>query len=112
TMAMMSDVDMPLEALRIQIASAINLIVQTGRLSDGSRCVTHITEVLGYDQSKGAYVLADLYLREYKGQDERGRLLSTFHPTGALPRVTSTIEGLGHSLPPEMREAIRRQSKG
>ncbi|HEX7603533.1 MAG TPA: CpaF family protein, partial [Polyangiaceae bacterium] len=48
-MAMMSDVDMPLLAMRIQLASAVNIICQVGRLQDGSRKITHITEVLGFD---------------------------------------------------------------
>ena len=50
TMAMMSDIDMPLTALRFQLASAVNIICQVSRLQDGSRKITHITEVLGFDQ--------------------------------------------------------------
>ena len=53
TMALMSDVDVPLNVLRAQIASAIDTIVQVSRRSDGSRCVTHVTEVQGYDQQSG-----------------------------------------------------------
>lgn len=109
TMAMMSDVDMPLAALRTQIASAINLIVQTGRLSDGSRCITHVTEVHGYDGDAG-YVLADIYLRHYRGQDPNGKVISEFLPTGTLPRVTPVIEGLGLKLPAGLRAAI--EAKG
>jgi pilus assembly protein CpaF len=53
TMALMSDVDVPLNVLRAQIASAIDTIVQVSRRSDGSRCVTHVTEVQGYDRESG-----------------------------------------------------------
>jgi pilus assembly protein CpaF len=53
TMALMSDVDVPLNLLRAQIASAIDTIVQVSRSSDGSRCVTHISEVNGYDRESG-----------------------------------------------------------
>lgn len=53
TMALMSDVDVPLNVLRVQIASAIDTIVQVSRCSDGSRYVTHIAEVLGYDRKAG-----------------------------------------------------------
>ena len=53
TMALMSDVDVPLNVLRGQIASAIDTIVQVSRCADGSRCVTHVTEVLGYNQQSG-----------------------------------------------------------
>ena len=53
TMSLMSDVELPLSALRVQLASAINIIVQTSRLADGSRKVTHVSEVRGYDQRDG-----------------------------------------------------------
>ena len=56
TMAMMSDVEMPLAALRIQLASAVNIIVQVSRLQDGSRKITHVTEVCGFDAAAGEYV--------------------------------------------------------
>ena len=53
TMALMSDVDIPLYALRVQIGSAVDLIVQTSRVQDGSRCITHITQCQGYDPNRG-----------------------------------------------------------
>ena len=62
TMALMSEVELPLAALRQQIASAVQIIVQVSRASDGSRGVTHITEVVGYDAAEG-YQLRDLFLR-------------------------------------------------
>jgi len=68
TMALMSDVDVPLEVLRAQIASAVDTIVQVSRRSDGSRRVTHVTTVLGYHRDEG-YRLSDLY----RGPAELGR---------------------------------------
>ena len=62
TMALMSDVEVPLNVLRAQIASAIDTIVQVSRRSDGSRCVTHVTEVQGYDQQSG-YRVSHLFER-------------------------------------------------
>jgi pilus assembly protein CpaF len=62
TMALMSDVDVPLNVLRPQIASAVDTIVQVSRCSDGSRHVTHITEVLGYDRENG-YRISHLFER-------------------------------------------------
>ena len=53
TMALMSDVELPLEALRDQVGSAVNLIVQVSRFNDGSRKVTHVTECLGYVRDRG-----------------------------------------------------------
>ena len=62
TMALMSDVDVPLNVLRPQIASAVDTIVQVSRCSDGSRYVTHVTEVLGYDPENG-YRISHLFER-------------------------------------------------
>jgi pilus assembly protein CpaF len=67
TMALMSDVDLPLPALRSQIASAIQVIVQVSRMPDGSRGITHITRVLGLS-AEGRYKLRDLYQRSKDGQ--------------------------------------------
>jgi pilus assembly protein CpaF len=62
TMALMSDVAVPLNVLRGQIASAVDTIVQVSRCPDGSRCVTHVTEVLGYDRESG-YQVSHLFER-------------------------------------------------
>jgi pilus assembly protein CpaF len=110
TMAMMSEVEMPLSAMRIQLASAINIIVQTARLSDGSRKITHITEVRGYDAAKGTYELVDLFERKYHGRQEDGTILSTFEPTGVLPECTELVHSYGMRYPEEMYEAARRRS--
>jgi len=62
TMALMSDVDVPLYVLRTQIASAIDVVVQVSRRSDGSRCVTHVSQVRGYDREDG-YRISHLFQR-------------------------------------------------
>ncbi len=98
TMAMMSDVQMPLRAMRAQIASAIDFIVQTSRLRDGSRCVTHIAEVQGYHPDAG-YNLENVFERRYEGQGADGRIQSTFGPTGFIPRATEVLQGHGYELP-------------
>ncbi|HJL17948.1 MAG TPA: CpaF family protein, partial [Sandaracinaceae bacterium LLY-WYZ-13_1] len=98
TMAMMSDVQMPLRALRAQVASAIDFIVQTSRLRDGSRCVTHIAEVQGYEPDTG-YQLANVFERHYEGQDPQGKILSRFDATGFVPKATELIRGHGYDLP-------------
>ncbi len=67
TMSMMSDVQMPLIAMRLQIASAVQFIVQTARLQDGSRKITHISEVQGYDIEASAYIIQDVFVRRYEG---------------------------------------------
>ena len=71
---MMSDIDMPLTALRIQLASAVNIICQVvAPAGRQSRKITHITEVLGFDANKGEYLLQDIFVRQYHGFDEQGR---------------------------------------
>jgi len=101
TMAMMSDVEMPLHALRAQVGSAVDIVTQTSRLQDGSRCITHITQVIGYDPETG-YQLQDLYKRRYTGKDASGRVQSQLLPTGHLPRCVEMIRALGLTLPAEM----------
>ena len=98
TMAMMSDVEMPLRAMRAQISSAIDFIVQTGRLRDGSRCVTHIAEVQDFDPDRG-YHLENIFERRYHGLDPEGRVQSEFVATGILPKATELLKGLGYELP-------------
>ncbi len=94
TMALMSDVELPLLALRSQIASAIDIVVQTARLSDGSRGITHITEVVGLDE-EGRYQLSDLYVRTIYSKDADGKLLSCLEPTGALPQCWPALVARG-----------------
>src|SRR6185503_3660049 len=99
TMSMMSNIDMPLAAMRIQIASAVNLIVQIARIRDGSRKVTHITEVLGFDLASGIYRMQDLFVREFGGPSEGGALSSELVPRGVLPACLPHLREHGVDLP-------------
>jgi pilus assembly protein CpaF len=112
TMSLMSDVELPLSALRVQLGSAINIIVQTSRLADGSRKITHVSEVRGYDATEG-FRLVDLYLRKFQGRDEQGNLLSVLEPTGEMPLCTEMIHSYGMQFPASFYEAARvRQEMG
>ena len=91
TMAMMSDVEMPLSALRSQIGSGVELIVQVSRLQDGSRKVTHVTEVLGFDLEAQKYLLSDIFVRKYHGADADGRILSELVATGTAPSFLTKL---------------------
>ena len=85
TMAMMSDVEMPLAAMRSQIGSGVQMIVQCSRLQDGSRKVTHITEVIGMEGD--VVTLQNLILFDISGEDANGRILGRHRSTGiARPR--------------------------
>ncbi|MFO0685746.1 MAG: CpaF family protein [Sandaracinus sp.] len=110
TMCLMSDIELPLVALRAQLASAVDMIVQTSRLRDGSRCVTHIAEVQGYDPVKG-YHIENVFIRRYHGEDEKGRVLSTFEPTGFVPKVTEEIRGHGHDIPSIIYHAAQHRAQ-
>lgn len=107
TMAMMSDIDMPLTALRIQLASAVNIICQVSRLQDGSRKITHITEVLGFDANKGEYILQDIFERQYHGFDDKGAILSDIVPSGVLPRCLPQLHEHGVDLPAAVYDAAK-----
>jgi pilus assembly protein CpaF len=111
TMCMMSDVDMPLAAMRQQIGSGVQLVVQVSRLQDGTRKVTHITEVMGFDLESQKYLLQDLFVRDYRGFDERNRIVSDLVPTGVLPSFLAQLHEHGVNLPdPVLEMAQRRQT--
>jgi pilus assembly protein CpaF len=99
TMAMMSDVDMPLAALRTQIGAGVQLVVQVSRMQDGSRKVTHITEVLGFDLAAQKYQLQDLFVRKYEGLAPDGKVRSELVATGAVPGCLQQLEEHGVHLP-------------
>ena len=109
TMAMMSDIEMPLTALRVQLASAVNVIVQVSRLQGGSRKITHVTEVLGYDATAGQYQMQDIFERRYHGFDERGQLISDIVPSGILPVCLPQLHEHGVDLPASVYEAAKQQ---
>lgn len=107
TMAMMSDIDMPLVALRMQIASGVSVIVQVTRLQDGRRAVSHITEVLGFDLESNRYLLQDLFVRDYRGIAPDGSVLSELVPTGALPSFLPQLRERGLELPTDVYAKAR-----
>ncbi len=112
TMCMMSDIDMPLTAMRVQLASGINIIVQVSRLQDGSRKVTHITEVLGYDLERSRYVTQDIFRRTYQGLGPNGEVYSDFVATGVIPECVEQLKEHGVDLPPVVYENARRRPAG
>ena len=97
TMIMMCGFDLPLKAMRTQIASAVDLIVQTNRLQGGSRKITHITEIVGMEQE--TVVMQDIYKYEKEGIDEDGRTYGKFLATGVRPTFMSRLETAGVRLP-------------
>ena len=100
TMVMMGDHRLPERAVRSQIASAIQIIVQTARLSDGSRRVTHISEVTNCQGETIA--MNDLFCFERKGIGPDGRARGRFYSTGIIPHFIEKLTSSGISLPEGM----------
>jgi pilus assembly protein CpaF len=98
TMVLMAGVDLPSRAIREQIASAFDLIVHLTRLRDGSRRITHITEVVGMEGD--TITIQDIFTFDYKaGFDDDGRFVGTVRPTGIRPRFSDHLKDLGIELP-------------
>ena len=97
TMIMMGGFDMPLRAMRTQIASAIDLVVQVNRLSGGPRKVTAITEIMGMEQD--TIVMQDIFTYVQEGVDENGRCIGDFISTGIRPSFIPRLESHGVRLP-------------
>ncbi|HUT10044.1 MAG TPA: CpaF family protein [Thermoguttaceae bacterium] len=97
TMIMMAGFDLPLKAMRAQIASAVDLIVQSNRLQGGLRKITQITEVVGMEQD--TVVMQDIYKFDRVGIDETGRAYGRFIATGVRPTFMSRLEAAGVRLP-------------
>jgi len=96
TMSMMAGLDIPLMALRTQIAAAIDLIVHMERLSDGTRKVVRVTEV---PRMEGDIVtLSDLFKFEQTGVSSSGKVQGEMEPTGLRPLFTPRLEATGHKL--------------
>jgi pilus assembly protein CpaF len=94
----MSGMDLPLSVVRRQIVSAIDLIVQQARLRDGSRKVTHITEVQGLEGE--TVVLPDIFTFDEQGEDENGKVIGQLTPTGIRPKFTERLSKHGFNLLP------------
>ena len=100
TMVLMAGMELPVRAIREQISSAIDLIVQTSRLRDGSRKIVQITEVQGMEGD--VITLQDIFSFEQQGVDEDGKIQGRFYATGIRPRFMDRLEAAGVRLGPEL----------
>mgnify|MGYP001383156025 CR=1 FL=1 len=98
TLVLMSGMELPSRAIREQIASAINLIVQIARLSDGTRKVTCVSEVLGMEQDDVR--LQDIYIFEQTGYDSKGMVIGQYEATGVIPSFVEELQA--RSIPVDM----------
>lgn len=99
-MCLQTGVDLPVHVIREMIASAVNMIVQLSRFSDGSRKVTYITEMHG--QKDGEIQSTDLFRYVQTGVDENGKVQGIFAPTGNLPTFFDEFEAKGHPVSSEV----------
>ncbi len=97
TMVMMAGYDLPIKAIRQQISSAVNLIIQANRLQGGPRRVTHITEIVGMEQE--TVVMQDIYRFQQDGIGENGKAHGHFMCTGVRPGFMHRLESAGVRLP-------------
>jgi len=113
TMVLMAGMDLPVRAIREQMASAIDLIVHLTRLRDGTRRVTHVSEVQGMEGD--VIVLQDLFLFDFgMGVDENGRFLGHLKSTGIRPKFGERLTDHGIRLRPEIfaQEPFARRTNG
>jgi len=109
TMAMMANLNLPEKAVRKQIASAVSLVLQVARFSDGTRRLTQIAEITGMEGD--VVSMQDLFVFEKQGVSSEGRVLGTFNATGIRPKFAERLKAAGVDLPSNMFDQDRRHWK-
>ena len=97
TMAMMANLNLPEKAVRRQIASAITIVIQVSRFNDGTRRITHLTEITGMEED--IVSMQDIFVFERHGVSPEGRVLGTFTATGIRPKFAEKLKASGISVP-------------
>lgn len=100
TMVLMAGMELPIKAIREQISSAIDLIIQQSRLKDGTRKITYITEVVGMEGD--VITLQDLFVYKEEGHDSMGHVRGKLAPTGLKPKFMDKLVKTGVVLPSDM----------
>jgi len=97
TMCLMGDIRLPEKAIRLQIASAIHIIVQAARMSDGTRRITHISELTG--AFSDVISMQDIFVFEKEGLTDTGKVRGRFRSTGIVPKFTERLKAAGIPIP-------------
>jgi pilus assembly protein CpaF len=100
TLVLMAGIDLPVKAIRQQVASAINILIQLARLRDGSRKVTQVTEITGMEGD--TITMQDIFVYESHGAAPDGRIIGEFKPTGIRPQILDRMFSMGLPLPQEI----------
>jgi pilus assembly protein CpaF len=106
-MVAMANLNIPEKAIRQQISSAVDLIIQITRMSDGTRRVTGITEIIGMEGE--TITMQDLFLFERSGVREDGRVIGRFRATGIRPKCSDRLSASGH--PPAGRDVRAHEGR-
>ena len=107
TMAMMANLNLPEKAVRKQIASAVTLVLQVSRFNDGTRRLTHISEITGMEDD--VVSMQDVFLFEKQGVSADGRTLGAFTATGIRPKFAEKLTASGINLPANLFEQTTRR---
>jgi pilus assembly protein CpaF len=104
-MILMAGLELPVRAIREQICSAIHMVIQISRLSDGSRRITHVSEISGLEGQ--VVTMQDLFRFEQEGIDSEGQVVGHFRSTGIRPQFADRFEVAGISLPSDIYSGAR-----
>jgi pilus assembly protein CpaF len=107
TMVLMSGLALPMRAMRDYIASALDLVIQLARLSDGTRKLVRVTEIVGMEED--VVTTQDIFTFEQQGVDKDGRVRGFHRATGVRPRFSERLERAGVHLPQELFDPSRKQ---
>jgi pilus assembly protein CpaF len=102
TMVLMAGMDLPERAIREQVASAINIIIQLVRFSDGTRKIVKLSEITGMEAN--TIVMHDVFVYEQKGIDKDGKVVGEYKATGVRPMFAEKFRLFGHDIPPGIFE--------
>jgi pilus assembly protein CpaF len=105
TMALMANLNLPEKAIRSQIAAAVTLVVQVSRFNDGTRRVTHITEITGMEDE--VVSMQDVFLFDKQGVSQDGKVLGSFVATGIRPKCADKLAASGIALPANFFKSVK-----
>jgi pilus assembly protein CpaF len=105
TMALMANLNLPEKAIRAQIAAAVTLVVQVARFNDGTRRITHITEITGMEED--VVSMQDVFVFDKRGVSADGRVVGNFLATGIRPKCAEKLVASGITLPANFFESAR-----
>jgi pilus assembly protein CpaF len=104
TMISMAGMNLPEKSMRQQIASAVQIVVQGARMSDGTRKITSVSEITGMEGD--VITMQDIYVFEKLGITQDGKVIGRFRATGVRPKACERLKAAGVHLPPSMFEGI------